>query len=146
MSNQPYSSPTLSMLLPTLHLFLWLPEPMVCAFFPSLDMVRRMSRRLQHPLHSLILEDPITRSRLPLGLVFLRLDREFTNKLVVKFTEVKASQNKKAMLDSDVNDLIYEETNHWPRSHPSCPTLSNFNIIHTPSYFLRIYIFAFPPI
>jgi len=37
--------------------------------------------------------------------------REFTNKLIVKFTEVKASQNKKAMLDSDVNDLIYEETN-----------------------------------
>jgi len=87
------------------------PEPMVCAFFASLDMVRRMSRRLQHPLHSWILEDLITRSRLPLGLAFLRLDREFTNKLIVKFTEVKGSQNKTAMLDSDVNDLIYEETN-----------------------------------
>ncbi len=63
------------------------------------------------PLAFLDPEDPETGSRLPLGLSFLRLNREFTNQLIVKFIEVMASQGKKAVFDSDVNNLIYEETN-----------------------------------
>ena len=56
-------------------------------------------------------EDPATGSHLPLGLAFLRLDRQFTNQLIIKFIEVMASQGKKAVFDSDVSNLIYEETN-----------------------------------
>lgn len=68
-------------------------------------------RAIGTPLAFLDPEDPVTGSRLPLGLAFLRLDRESTNQLIVKYVEIKASQGKKAVFDSDVNDLIYEETN-----------------------------------
>jgi DNA polymerase III delta prime subunit len=56
-------------------------------------------------------EDPVTKCRQPLGLAFLRLDRQSTNKLVERFIEVKASQGKKTTFDSDVYNLIYEATN-----------------------------------
>ena len=35
-------------------------------------------------------EDPVTRLRLPLGLDFLRLDYEFTKKLIPRYSEVKS--------------------------------------------------------
>lgn len=68
-------------------------------------------RSIGTPLAFLDPQDPETGSRLPLGLSFLRLNRKFTNQLIVKFIEVMASQGKKAVFDSDVNNLIYEETN-----------------------------------
>ncbi len=55
--------------------------------------------------------DTTKKMRLPLGLEFLRLDREMTNGLIVKFVETKELEGKKMPFDADVGGLIYEETN-----------------------------------
>jgi len=46
--------------------------------------------------------------RLPLGLEFLRLDREMTHALITKFVEIKGVEGKMSF-DADVCELIYEE-------------------------------------
>jgi len=49
--------------------------------------------------------------RLPLGLDFLRLDYQFAEKLIIKFSEVKASLGKPTNFDPEICNLIYKETN-----------------------------------
>ena len=56
-------------------------------------------------------EDSATGLRLPLGLNFLRLDYQFTEKLIIKFSEVKASLGKPTNFDAETCDLIFNETN-----------------------------------
>jgi hypothetical protein len=57
--------------------------------------------------------DPDTQTQLPLGLNFLRLDREKTHQLIKKYAEIMESEGKKTSfsLHSDILDLIFNETN-----------------------------------
>jgi len=56
-------------------------------------------------------QDPVTRLRLPLGLDFLRLDRESTKQLILRFTKIQTSHRKALTFDAEVFNLIYDETN-----------------------------------
>ncbi len=57
--------------------------------------------------------DPVTNLPSPLGLDFLRFNREKTHKLISKYTKIKALEGKMTSFSTDpaVRDLIFQETN-----------------------------------
>jgi hypothetical protein len=72
-----------------------------CAFFASLGMVRRTLDQFRHPRYSWTPQDTVTGRAIPLGLNFLRFDREKTYQLITKFTKLKEVDGK---LTSFAND------------------------------------------
>ena len=65
------------------------------------------------PLEFIDPTDPDTQLRLPLGLNFLRLDRDKAHEMIKKFVSIKSSESKRISfsLDPDVCDLLFDDSN-----------------------------------